>query len=58
MRDPILLVTEGILLALTFAWLYVGAVNFLFYRRLNNAIKLVRAKEREIENRIERGMTA
>ena len=35
---PSLLVLEVIILALTFAWMYVGAVNYLFYARLGKSI--------------------
>jgi hypothetical protein len=50
--DPSLLVFEGLLIALTFAWLYVGAVNYLFSTRLGRQVKQARAKEEEIEKRI------
>jgi preprotein translocase subunit SecE len=55
LRDPVLIVTEIVLLVLTFAWLYVGAINFLFSRKMNKAIRIARIKEMEIEARIEKG---
>ncbi len=51
--DPSLLVFEGVLIALTLAWVYVGAVNFVWSRRLGGRIKKVRAEEDKILNRIE-----
>jgi flagellar biosynthesis protein FliP len=50
--DPSLLVFEGLIIILTFAWLYVGAVNYLFSTRLGRQVKQARAKEEEIEKRI------
>jgi len=41
--DPSLLVFEGLLIALTVAWIYVGAVNLLWSRRISKKI-------RELEN--------
>ncbi len=50
--DPTLLVFEGLIIVLTFAWLYVGAVNYLFSTRLRRQVWEARAKEKEIEKRI------
>jgi len=50
--DPTLLALEVILIVVTFAWLYVGVVNYLFASRLGRQIKEARAKEREIESRL------
>jgi uncharacterized membrane protein (DUF485 family) len=50
--DPTLLALELVLIAVTFAWLYVGVVNYLFASRLGRQIKEARAKEREIEGRL------
>jgi hypothetical protein len=36
----------------TFAWLYVGVVNYLFASRLGRQIKEARAKEREMESKL------
>ena len=58
LRDPVLIATEIVLLVLTFAWLYVGAINFLFSRKMNMAIRVARTKEKEIETRIEKRTAA
>ena len=50
--DPTLLALEVVLILVTFAWLYVGVVNYLFASRLGRQIKEARAKEREIETRL------
>lgn len=50
--DPTLLALEGILIVVTFAWLYVGVANYLFASRLGKQIKEARAKEKEIEGRL------
>jgi len=50
--DPTLLALEVILILVTFAWLYVGVVNYLFASRLGRQIKEARAKEKEIESRL------
>jgi hypothetical protein len=50
--DPTLLALEAILILVTFAWLYVGIVNYLFASRLGRQIKEARAKEKEIEGRL------
>ncbi len=50
--DPTLLALEVVLIAVTFAWLYVGVVNYLFASRLGRQIKEARAKEREIESKL------
>ena len=51
--DPTLLALEAILIVVTFAWLYVGVVNYLFASRLGKQIKDARAKEKDIERRLE-----
>jgi hypothetical protein len=50
--DPSLLVFEGLIIVLTFAWLYVGAVNYLFSTRLGRQVRDARTREREIEKRM------
>ncbi len=50
--DPTLLALEGVLIVVTFAWLYVGVVNYLFASRLGRQIKEARAKEKEIESKL------
>ena len=50
--DPTLLALEAILILVTFAWLYVGVVNYLFASRLGRQIKEARAKEKEIEKKL------
>ncbi len=51
--DPTLIALEVILILVTFAWLYVGIVNYLFASRLGRQIKEARAGEKEIEARVE-----
>ncbi len=53
--DPALVTLQVLLIAITFVWLYVGVTNYLFAKRLNSAIRVARAKEKEIESRIEKG---
>ena len=50
--DPTLLALEVVLILVTFAWLYVGVVNYLFSSRLGRQIKEARAREKEIEGRV------
>ena len=50
--DPALLVFEGLIILLTFAWLYVGAVNYLFSTRLGRQVKEARSREQEIEKQM------
>ena len=50
--DPSLLVFEGLIIVLTFAWLYVGAVNYLFSTRMRRQVREARAEERVIEKRM------
>ena len=50
--DPTLLGLEVVLILVTFAWLYVGVVNYLFASRLGRQIKDARAKEKEIESKL------
>lgn len=51
--DPGLLFFEGLLILLTVAWVYVGALNYLWARRLGDRIRKVRAEEDKILKRIE-----
>ena len=51
--DPSLLVFEALLIALTVAWVYVGAVNFLWARRIGGRVARLRAEEDKILKRIE-----
>ena len=51
--DPTLLALEAVLIVVTFAWLYVGVANYLFASRLGRRVKEARAKETEIERRLE-----
>ncbi len=51
--DPTLLALEVVLIAVTFAWLYVGVVNYLFASRLGRQIREARSREREMERRVE-----
>lgn len=50
--DPSLLAFEGLLVILTLAWLYVGAINYLFSTKLGRQVKQARAKEQEIERKM------
>ena len=50
--DPTLLAFEVVLILVTFAWLYVGVVNYLFASRLGRQIRQARSQEAEIEKRI------
>ena len=50
--DPVLLVTETLLLILGAAWLYVGIINYLFSTRMGRSIQKARAMEKEIEERM------
>jgi len=52
LQDPGLLVVEVLILGLTFAWMYVAALNYLFYTRLGRQVKEIRAKEAELLKRI------
>ena len=53
--DPTLLLLEVVLILVTFAWLYVGVVNYLFASRLGRQIKEARTREAEIEKRLGSG---
>lgn len=55
--DPSLLGLEVILVLLTLAWLYVGAINYLFSSRMSKAVKQARKHESAIEKMIEGGAT-
>ncbi len=50
--EPTLVVFEVSLLILTFAWVYVGAANYLFSSRLRRRVRRARATERELQRRI------
>ncbi|MDG6914678.1 MAG: hypothetical protein JRM86_06590 [Nitrososphaerota archaeon] len=50
--DPTLLALEAVLILVTFAWLYVGVVNYLFASRLGRQVREARAREKEIERSI------
>ncbi|MBI2648508.1 MAG: hypothetical protein HYY68_06810 [Thaumarchaeota archaeon] len=50
--NPALVVTQILLMILTAAWLYVGAVNYLFGRRLGRTVREIRASEKQLEKRI------
>lgn len=50
--DPTLLGLEVVLILVTFAWLYVGVMNYLFASRLGKQIREARAKEKEIEGKL------
>ena len=52
LADPTLLALELLLIVVTFAWLYVGVVNYLFASRLGRQIKAARASEKEIERKL------
>jgi hypothetical protein len=56
--DPTLLALEVVLILVTFAWLYVGVVNYLFASRLGRQIKEARATEKEIERKLGEGLPA
>jgi len=50
--NPALVVTQVLLMILAAAWLYVGAVNYLFATRLRRTVKEIRAEEKRLEKRI------
>jgi hypothetical protein len=50
--DPALLVFEGLLIVLTIAWIYVGAVNLLWSRRISKRIRELENFEDRLANRI------
>jgi len=50
--DPTLLVFEALIIILTLAWLYVGAVNYIFSTRLGRQVREARSKEAELEKRL------
>ena len=52
LTDPTLIATEVAVLALTLAWLYVGASNYRFTTGLAGRIKAARAVEAEMEKKI------
>jgi len=51
--DPSLLVLELVALILTFAWIFVGATDYLFATRLGRMVKEARAAEQELEKKLE-----
>lgn len=51
--DPILLVFEGLLILLTIAWVYVGAINLLWARRVGGRVRKLREEEDKMLKRIE-----
>ncbi len=50
--DPLLQATEVLLVLLSLLWLYVGASDYLFTRKMTKEIKEARALEKELERRI------
>lgn len=52
LTDPLLEATELVLLALVLVWLYIAVRDFLFTRRMTEAIREARAAERVIERRV------
>lgn len=53
LRDPSLLILEFAALLLTFAWIFVGATDYLFATRLGRMIKAARTAEGEIQRKLE-----
>jgi hypothetical protein len=51
--DPSLLVLEVGALLLTFAWIFVGATDYLFATRLGRMVKAARAAEKELQRKLE-----
>jgi hypothetical protein len=52
LTDPVLILSEVVVLGLSVAWLYVGVANYLFSTRLGRSIKKARSLEKEIEDKI------
>jgi type III secretory pathway component EscU len=52
LRDPVLILTEVVVLIVAAAWMYVGITDYLFARRLGKQVREIRAAERELEKRI------
>ncbi|MDG6956800.1 MAG: hypothetical protein JRN11_08335 [Nitrososphaerota archaeon] len=52
LTDPALQGAGVLVILLTLAWLYVGVRNLLFTRRMTNAIREVRAMEKDVEKRL------
>jgi len=50
--DPTLLIFEVALIVLTFAWVYVGVIDYLFSRRLNKMIREARAIEKQMGQKL------
>jgi hypothetical protein len=55
--DPSLLALEVGALLLTFAWIFVGATDYLFATRLGRMIKQARAAEKELERQLKLGQS-
>ncbi len=52
LTDPVLQATELLLVVLAILWLYVGATDYLFTRKMTKAIKEARSLEKELEKKI------
>ena len=50
--DPSLLAFEGVLVVLVLAWLYVGAVNFLWARRVAKRVREIKEREDDVLRRL------
>ncbi len=48
LRDPSLIASEVLVLLLAFAWIYVGATDYLFATRLGRLVKAARKAEKEM----------
>jgi ABC-type branched-subunit amino acid transport system permease subunit len=48
LRDPTLVATEVLVTVLAFAWVYVGATNYLFASRLGRMVKSAREAEKKL----------
>ena len=51
--DPTLLALEVGALLLTFAWIFIGATDYLFATRLGRMIRQARAAEKELEKQLQ-----
>jgi hypothetical protein len=51
--DPTLLALEVGALLLTFAWIFIGATDYLFATRLGRMIRQARAAEKELERQLQ-----
>lgn len=52
LSDPVNVALELVVLALSLAWLYVGASDYRFSARVRAQISAARSREKEIEERI------